>query len=465
MSDVVICGGSIVGLSTAILLARDGHEVTILERDPAPAPSEPSSAWDVWDRKGVAQFHQPHNLFPRFRQIWDEEMPEVVTALVDAGCVSGTYVPDAMPPFIEDRSPRPDDDKFRFVTGRRPVIEAALARVAAEQPGVTIRRGVGAAELLTGLSTADGVPHVRGVRTTEGNELEADLVVDAMGRRTQLADWLTAIGATPPIVESDDCGFTYYTQYFTGPTPPAQLGPPISPIGTFSLLTLLGDNDTWSLTLWVSSKDAPLKALKNAETFAKVVQACPLHAHWLDGTPITDVLPMGGILDKYRRFVVDGQPVATGIVAVGDAWACTNPSAGRGMSVGLIHAQRLRDVVRTGLDDPLAFALAFDEVTEREVTPFYRNQIAEDRIRIAEMDALRVGAEPPPPDPTDTALGTAFLYDPDVFRGVLETIMCLALPDDVWARPGFAEKVDAAKHHDAFPIPGPSRQELLDLVG
>ena len=86
----------------------------------------------------------------------------------------------------------------------------------------------------------------------------------------------------------------------------------------------------------------------NPEKFDKVVRACPLHADWLDGKPITDVLPMAGILDKYRRFIVDGEPVATGFAAVGDAWACTNPSAGRGLSVGLMQAQRLRAAMWLG---------------------------------------------------------------------------------------------------------------------
>ena len=75
-----------------------------------------------------------------------------------------------------------------------------------------------------------------------------------------------------------------------------------------------------------------------------VVRACPLQAHWLDGQPITDVLAMSGVVDRYRRFVVDGAPVVTGLLAVADAWACTNPSAGRGMTVGFMHAVRLRDV-------------------------------------------------------------------------------------------------------------------------
>jgi hypothetical protein len=57
----------------------------------------------------------------------------------------------------------------------------------------------------------------------------------------------------------------------------------------------------------------------------------------LNGEPITDVLSMAGISDRYRRFVLDGVPVATGIISVGDSWACTNPSLGRGITLGLLH--------------------------------------------------------------------------------------------------------------------------------
>ncbi len=213
------------------------------------------------------------------------------------------------------------------------------------------------------------------------------------------------------------------------------------------------------------SGDAPLKALRRDDCFDRVVRACPLQAHWLDGRPITDVLAMAGVLDCYRRLVVDGTPVVTGHAPVGDAWACTNPSAGRGLSVGMAHAQHLRATVREHLDDPADFTRAYDEVTEREVAPFYRNQVAADRVRLAEMDAIREGREPPPLDPRQALLLTAAMQDPEVFRGLMEIVTCLALPQEVLSRPGMQERLAGfAGAPPPPPMPGPDRGRLLDLL-
>ncbi|MGH3978380.1 MAG: FAD-dependent oxidoreductase, partial [Pseudonocardiaceae bacterium] len=419
--------------------------------------------WTSWNRKGVAQFHQPHNLFARFRQICDEEIPGLTERLLAAGCVWVDYL-DSLPPTLADRSPRPNDDLLRFVTGRRPVIESVVAAVAEDQPGVLVRRGVRVAGLLAGRPAIPGTPHVTGVHTVAGEQIQADLVVDAMGRRTPVVDWLTQMGAREPRGESEDSGFVYYTRYFTGATRPRRLGPGLAPIGSFSLLTLEGDNGTWSVTVFGPTGDAPLKALREPDCFTRVVQACPMQAHWLDATPITEVLPMAGILDRYRRFVVGGQPVVTGFAAVGDAWACTNPSAGRGLSVGLIHAQLLRKAVRAHLDDPAAFARVWDEHTERFVAPYYRNQIAADRVRIAEMNALRNGLESPAPDSMMGRFVTAAGYDADVFRGLIETVLCLALPQEVLERPGIKGKIDELGQGPPVRIPGPDRDQLLRLL-
>lgn len=461
MADVVVCGGSVIGLSTAMLLARDGHRVTVFERDAAPPPAA-TDAWDQWPRPGVGQFHQPHVLHPRFRLILDQELPGTVDRLSEAGCISVDWL-RLLPPLVRDRSPREGDDRFRSVTGRRPIVEAVLAGAAGED-GIDIRRGVSVAGMLTGPRVVEGAPHVTGVRTTAGDDVHADLVVDAMGRRTKLAEWLTAAGGRPPHTEAEECGFVYHSCYFRGPEVPSFTGPPIVDLGTISVLTIPADNHVWSVTVWAASSDTALRNLRDADRFQAVVRACPWQAPWLDGEPISDVLTTAGVLDRYRRFVVDGQPVATGVAAVGDAWACTNPSAGRGITVGLLHAQRLRDTVRTDIDDPEGFVRAWDDVTEGDVAPFYWNQITADRARVAEMDALRRGEEPPARDATAAAMAAAMLRDPDVFRGLLEISGCLAVPEEVFGRPGFMDKVSAHAGARTWAPPGPDRGALLDLV-
>ena len=453
-----------IGLTAAMMLAADGHQVTVLEADPDGAPATPTEAWSGWRRRGVAQFHQPHSLFTRFRLVCDEELPGLTERLQAAGCASVNYL-DSLPRSLTDTSPRPADADQWFVTGRRPVVEAVVAAAAVDHAGLEVRRGVRVAGLCLGPSAVPGVPHVTGVRTADGTEIAADLVVDAMGRRTPSADWLAAAGARDPVVEARDRGFVYYTRYFTGPTRPARRGRALQPLGSISLLTLDGDNDTWSVTLFGLTGDAPLKNLRDADAFTRVVSACPTAAHWLDGTPITDVLAMAGILDRYRQFVVDGLPVITGFAAVGDAWACTNPSAGRGLSVGIVHAQALRRVVAAHLDDPAKFAVEWDIRTERDVAPLVHNQMAADTARVAEMDAVRFGRAVSPPDSPMAWLVTAAGTDPDAFRALLEIVTCTALPQEVFARPGMLERIERAWLHASPPGPArPERAQLLTLL-
>ena len=50
----------------------------------------------------------------------------------------------------------------------------------------------------------------------------------------------------------------------------------------------------------------------------------PAAAHWIDAEPIEGISVMAGIEDRRRHFVVAGEPVVTGLVAGGEAWACNN---------------------------------------------------------------------------------------------------------------------------------------------
>ncbi len=469
MAKVLIIGAGICGLGTALLLARDGHDVTVLERDADPLPESPQDAWETWARKGVAQFRQAHNFMPGLRLILERELPDVQEALRRAGA-SRLDMINPLPPFFADQSPRPIDDKLWTYTARRPTGEWVFANAARHEPRVTIRRNIQVTGLLTGCSTmSDGTPHVAGVRTAGGDELRADIVVDAMGRRSRSPEWLTAIGARPPYEEQEDCGFIYYTRYFGG-SQPQRLAPVLTPLGTISVLTLPGDNGTWSVTVYSRSDDAPLKNLRHVEKWTNTVRACPLHAHWLDGEPITGILPMSGLVDRYRRFVDGGAPVATGFVCVADAWGCTNPSAGRGLTVGFLHAVQLRDVLHELHDDPCALVREFHARTEAEIAPWYRAQIAADRARFAEMQALREGREPPVPGDElarmFASLFTAAVADPDLFRAAMEYVGTIAPIQVILRRPGMAQRITETlvRESPSVQLPGPDRGQLLEIL-
>lgn len=470
MAKLIVIGAGICGLGTALLLARDGHEVTVLERDREAPPDTGEQAWARWARKGVAQFYQPHNFMPRLRLMLEEDLPDVQEALVRAGAVRFDLA-HPLPARLGDHSPRAIDDKLWTYTARRPVGEWVFANAAENEPRVTMRRGVRVVELVGGTPAVSGVPHVAGVRTDSGEVMFAELIIDATGRGSRSPSWLAALGARSVHEEQTDSGFAYHTRYFRGEQP-ARHAPVLAHLGTISLLTLPGDNETWSVTIFNAANDRALRDLRHAEPWTRVVEKCPLHAHWLEGEPITDIVSMGGVVDRYRRFVVDGVPIATGFVAVADAWACTNPSAGRGLTVGMVHAARLRDVLREAADDPSDIAVQFDGITEAEIAPWYHAQLAVDRTRFAEMQAIAEDRDPAPPaddlSRNCTALLTAMIGDADVYRGALEYISTLTPVQTLFDRPGFAARVatvlEAMQASPPPAIPGPDRRALLELV-
>jgi 2-polyprenyl-6-methoxyphenol hydroxylase-like FAD-dependent oxidoreductase len=295
VARILVLGAGVCGLAAGMLLGRDGHDVVVLERDTDPVPESLDEAWERWRRAGVAQFRQPHYLHARACHVLDAELPDVRDALSAAGALR--FDP-SLRRHIERRA---GDERFITLTARRPTLELVVARAAASEPRMDVRRGVAVAGL-TAHDLSD-IPHVVGVRTESGEELRADLVVDAMGRRSPLPKWLHEIRAVPLHEETEDSGFVYYTRYFRSregrqPQPRDRL---LAAIGSVSILTLPGDNDTWSVTVFGSSRDRALTQLRDSSRWSAVLAACPLQAHWLDGEPITEILPMAGVLDRHRR--------------------------------------------------------------------------------------------------------------------------------------------------------------------
>jgi len=469
MSRVIVVGGGLIGLATSLLIAKQGHDVTVLERDPEPPPKTPGEATGGWDRPGVMQFRLVNFLMPRGRQLLDEHLPEVTALLAASGAPRYSGMAN-MPASVTDRAPRPGDERFATLATRRQLLEYAMATVA--DSAVDVRRGVH----VTGL-TSDGHRRVTGVQLRgsdhHGGELAANLVIDASGRRSPLPGWLAAIGADAPAEESEDLGFVYYGRFFQGPV--GTDGPLPIPAGLFhydgySVLVLPSDAGTWSATIVLSARDHALRDLREEANFSKLLSACLLHAPVLSLQPITGMLAAAGISDRLRQLAICTAPVVTGLLAVGDSWACTNPSLGRGITVGLMHALATAEAVDAHLDDPAALAVEHDRLTRKRVLPWYRATTQLDQQRAAQV-AASIEGRPPAPAPASSEaqvvrdVSAAMMVDPDAYRAFLELTFMLALPEDLVSRDGFAGHVrNIAAALPPPPPLAPTRQELLSML-
>ena len=200
----------------------------------------------------------------------------------------------------------------------------------------------------------------------------------------------------------------------------------------------------------------------------------PLAAHWGSrghGTePITGVHVMAGLEDRCRRLVVDGDPVVTGVVAVGDSWAFTNPALGRGLSIGIVHARALQQLLReVDPADAEKLVRRFDEVTAAEVEPLYRMTWTFDRHRLAEITGDISGVPYETDDPgwaMTRALTAAGALDPDAVRMGTSIGALLATPAQVFADPAVAGRIMAlGAGAPQYPLPGPDRAGLLAALG
>jgi len=154
----VIVGAGPTGLYTAVALARRGHQVTVIDRDPGPDGGQ----W--WDRKGVMQFHHPHHFRQQVVDALLAEMPEVCRGLLAAGAVPAT---------VPGQPGVPAGLHCRRVTFERVLRAAAQA-----EPGLRLRTGH-----VDAVCAERG--RVTGVRAG-GRRIDADLVIDAGGRAGRL---------------------------------------------------------------------------------------------------------------------------------------------------------------------------------------------------------------------------------------------------------------------------------------
>jgi 2-polyprenyl-6-methoxyphenol hydroxylase-like FAD-dependent oxidoreductase len=465
-----VIGGSIAGLAAAVALARRGWRVTVVERDVAPATHDGDAAFVAWDRRHVPQFRHPHAFSARSRNLLLAHVPEAVELMLADGIEEiNLFTMLAPPEYWVD-----GDDAYTMLWSRRPGFELAIRRVAEAEPGVAIL----APQVASGLLADGGATpvHVTGVRLADGTRVEADVVIDAAGRRSPVPKWLAALGVEVPH-QVQDCGGVYHTCYYRLRSSEGA--------AQFAILTLReaiesvgvigfpGDHGTYALAAFVRTGDDDLRVLRHDWAWNAVLGAIPRAARWAHpdiGAPLTSVQSMGGHQNMRAHYVVDGRPVVHGVLPVGDALCTTNPLYGWGASMALTYAFAVVDALSDHPDDAEAGALAYDDAVRDEADGVYRESAAMDRARsyrwtgepVPEWDRAEVERQ----DLIECVIAGA-LHDPVLGRAQLRRGNLLQSPAAILDDP---EVVRRAKHTQEILAAkadrqrGPSRDDLLAAI-
>jgi 2-polyprenyl-6-methoxyphenol hydroxylase-like FAD-dependent oxidoreductase len=485
---VVVVGGSVAGLGAALALTADGHRVTILEGDPSPMPGSHVAAFERWERRGSPQVHHSHALLARLRNLIRDHAPELLGKLLACGAEELRFTEMAKR-LVPGAAVEPGDEDVVLLACRRVTFEWVLRRHVLDGGLVDFRDGV----TVTGLLADPGdPPRVTGVRLRAGEgpeqALAADLVVDASGRRSKLRHWLEAIGTPPVREESEPCGIFYTSRFYRlreGVEPPPLDGPIVGEdLGYLKVGLFPGDARIFSVTLAASPDDDAMRAVLHRPAFEAAAGALPRVASWVDpavSEPISEVHAMADLRNTRRFLVEGGRPLALGVLAIGDALIHTNPITGRGCALAWVSAFELARALREHAADPRALALAHAAAVEREVVPWYRMQLQQDRDASEVSQAQRRGEDAfrvVRPDGTNDpkafmrsvlreGLLPAIRSDLVVMRRFMRLMNLLDPPDDLMRDPTFFGRIVACYHtrHQREPLAaGPPREELLGAI-
>ncbi len=434
---VAIIGAGPAGLFLGAGLARRGHQVIAVERDPGPAQD------GRWPRVGVMQFHHAHAFRHYVVQALEHELPDALHRWLDLGAEpvrlrlpDGSHIPMG-------------------VRSRRVTFERALRAAALSQPGFRVHRGH-VEEVTSEHGRADGI-------AVDGVRLAADLVIDASGRAGRATRSLRRAAHGGP------CGIAYVDRQYQlrlGAEP----GPLVNPIAWqadfdgYQAIVFLHEHGVFSVLLVRSAADRALSDLRHEAAFTAACRAIPGLADWVDpdrSQPITPVLPGGPLLNTYRgQTGHDGRLALPGLVFLGDAVATTTPTFGRGITTTLLQAQQLRKLIDANGTDSVALGESFDTWCTEQIKPW-----VEDHIEMDEATARRWSGE----DidwhqrlPSNLILAAAE-QDPAIRAATIDYLRMTAPPSSLHDVEPRARALYATGWRPT-PAPGPNRTELAYIV-
>jgi len=435
---IVVIGAGPTGLFTGIGLARRGHQLTVVDRDPGPQPD------GGWPRRGVMQFHHAHTFRGQVFHSLEREAPDALRRWLEAGAepVRGTIPPGR--------------EVVLAVRSRRTTFERAVREAAAAQPGLALEQGH-VDEVTCDEGRANGI-------RTDSTHLPADLVVDASGRSGRVNQQLRAAPEA-----GGACGIAYVDRVhrLREGADPGPLHTPAAWTGAFDgyqVLVFLHERGFFSTLILRSADDPVLKQLRHRDAFEAACRAIPVLAAWTDpdrSQPSTEVLAGGQLLNQYRsQRGSDGGLALPGLVFVGDAVCTTTPNFGRGVVTSLTQAEELLDAVDDHDTDVDAVVERFDAWGEQHMRPW-----VEDHVRMDEAMGRRWHGEDvdlEQPLPSDLVLAAA-QADPAIGQETFPYVAMLAGPSSLTDAERRAREL-YRRGWRPTPPDGPSAAGLRELV-
>jgi 2-polyprenyl-6-methoxyphenol hydroxylase-like FAD-dependent oxidoreductase len=429
---IVIVGSGPVGSLSALMLARRGHQVVLVDRDGGPDKD------GDWHRRGVMQFDLPHFFRPAVRQAICDEVPELWSAIQLAGGLP------ALPPGFPE--------EMTGIQCRRRTFERAVWNFTSAEPGIF---------RLTGHADRVAVDNgrVTGL-VVDGSHVAADLVIVATGRASKLGDELRAPG------DGGSCGFSYAARQYSakpGVELPAWGLPQMKMYDGYFAIVFPQDARTITALLVRPTFDSRLLELRHNNAFEAAAAAVPLLAEWTDPEgwePIGEVQSGSNLTNAYRGQRNAEGDVTPGLVLVGDAVCTTNPAAGRGVSLGMRQACTLVELLDEHGDDVVRVASELDDWCAANIRPWYDDHVYWDETALRRFAGEDIDLDAR--IPSDIVCECAQV-DPSIMAAAGPYLGMLALPTIMDGVQDKARAVLATGWRPPYAA-GPTRDELAELI-
>ncbi|WP_157248690.1 NAD(P)/FAD-dependent oxidoreductase [Nonomuraea typhae] len=346
MTRAVVLGGGFAGVLAAHVLAKHADEVVVIERDHYPPGAVP--------RRGLPQSHHNHVLVTSGARALDALLPGVVDELLARGAHRHGLPGDALILTAEGWFRRLDTDAYLLSCSRALLDEMVRRRVA-----VPVREGSRALGLVGDAGAVRGVVVRRGDGAVES--VEAEVVLDASGRRSKAPRWLAELGAGPIEEEVAASGLTYATRIYRPPAhlaavPAIMIHPKGQPACGGTLFPI--EDGRWIVTLTGTRGGEPPTDERGFMDFARSLRD-PLIADLMAAaTPLGGIRPYRDTANRRRFF--ERARLPAGFAVIGDAAVAVNPMYSHGMSVAamtvlkLDHELTSRGTATEGLQAALA---------------------------------------------------------------------------------------------------------------